>query len=116
MLAFSGPAFQETRFNEVEGDRDDVERTPALLVGTRYETEVSKAVDFNFDYRIQVVSENAGTFNHHLLAEFELEMSDTWDLDLSMVWDYVDAPQPAADGEIPDNDDVRLVLALAKRF
>ena len=46
-----GASYQRTQFDDVlEGESERAD-TPALVIGTVYDQELSKAIDFLFDYR-----------------------------------------------------------------
>jgi putative salt-induced outer membrane protein YdiY len=105
-----GPAIRWTRYKSVQpGDSDKVE-TPGLVVGTFYDTELTKTVDFIGRYNLTVVNEESGKYTHHAIATFEIEITDIFDFDVSFVWDRTESPQPRADGTVPKQDDFQLLL------
>jgi len=113
---FGGPAYQRTRFKSVEAGRDRNESTLALVAGTEFNTELTKRIDFDFQYNFQIVNETSGTYNHHLVATFETELTSWLDFDISCIWDRIQDPQPNEDGTIPDKDDYYLIFALGIDF
>jgi len=113
---FGGPAYQNTRFENVQEGNDTSESTPALLVGITYDKELSKLVDFNYGYRFLIVSKKGGVYQHHMIAGLEVELGDLPDLDISIIWDQIQNPQKEANGDLPSKEDLRLTLGLAWRF
>lgn len=111
-----GPAYQETRFNSVAAGEDDFESTAALSFGTVFDTALTRAVDFIFEYRLQLTSEEAGSYNHHMLISFETEWTKHLDFDITLVWDRTQDPRPEEDMTVPEQDDVRMVLGLGLDF
>lgn len=107
-----GPAYQNTRFQEVEAGEDKSQSTPAVVLSTLLEREITSDIDFDFEYHIQITNEATGTFNHHLLAGFETELTSILDFDISVVWDRIQDPQAGEYGTVPEKDDYRLILAL----
>jgi len=107
-----GPAFQKTEFASVEPGADDSSSTPVLIGGTVYDHELTGWMDFLFEYRFQVVNEDSGRYNHHMVTTFETEITSLLDFDVSFVWDRIEKPQPTEDGTIPLQDDVRLIVGL----
>lgn len=105
---FAGPSRQATRFFEVEEGAAESEGAWALSLGTDYETELTKWLDFEYDYSAQITSEAAGRYNHHMVGTLEL--------DISLVWDRIESPKPNADGSIPEKNDYRLILGLGYDF
>jgi len=107
-----GPAYRATRYVSVQpGDSQKV-TTPALVAGTFYDTELTKMVDFNGGYNFSIVNQASGTYTHHAIATFEIELTSILDFDISFVWDRTQDPQPRSDGSVPDQDDFQLLLTL----
>ena len=111
-----GPGYRETRFESVPVGQDSRAATPVLLVGSNFDTELTKAVDFIFNYSFQVVNEESGTYTHTLVTAFETEITGWLDLDVQFRWDRIQDPQPAADGTVPRPDDYFIILGLGVDF
>jgi hypothetical protein len=111
-----GPAYQTTQFLSVGAGEDSSESTPALVVGTHYETELTSTVDFDFDYRLNIMNEVSGRYTHHMVAAFETELLKWLDFDISLVWDRTQLPQAAADGTVPLKDDFFIIFGLGLDF
>jgi len=107
-----GPAYRNTSYVSVApGDSDNVD-TPALVVGTYYDTALTKTIDFNTRYNFSIVNEDSGTYTHHAIATFETEVTSILDFDVSIIWDRIKDPQARADGSLPKQDDFQLLLTL----
>jgi putative salt-induced outer membrane protein YdiY len=107
-----GPAYRATRYVSVEpGDSQKV-TTPALVANTFYDTKLTKMVDFNGRYNFSIVNQASGTYTHHAIATFEIELTSILDFDISFVWDRTQDPQPRSDGTTPAQDDLQLLLTL----
>jgi len=113
---FAGPAYQWTLFDEVEPGEDDSEGTWALSAGTTFDHEITGDIDFRYDYRFQITSEDAGRYNHHMIAGFVFDLTDDLSMDVSLVWDRIEKPKPDADGSLPEQDDYRLIFGLGYDF
>ncbi len=111
-----GPAYQETRFSDVVPGESESESTPALIGGSYFELELTDAIDFNHDYRFQIVNKVSGTYNHHMVTGFEVELTSLLDFDITFIWDRIEDPRPDSDGNVPDSDDFRLILGLGLDF
>jgi hypothetical protein len=74
-------------------------------VGTVFDTELNKKIDFNASYRFNIVNKESGKYTHHAGAVLEIELTRKFDLDLSFIWDRLQEPKPEADGRVPDQDD-----------
>ena len=100
-----GLAYQHTQNVSVEAGQDSDNSTPALVVGTVYDTELTKMIDFNARYKFNIVNQESGKYTHHAVAAVAIELTDKLDLDLSIVWDRIQDPKPKDDGRVPDQDD-----------
>jgi putative salt-induced outer membrane protein YdiY len=112
----TGFAYQRTRFDDVpEGSAESV-NTPTFLLGTAYDHKLSGSVDFNLQYRIQIVNEESGQYTHHFVTGFEFDLIGSLDFDFTFVWDRIQKPQQNSDGTFPKQDDYRLNFALSFDF
>jgi putative salt-induced outer membrane protein YdiY len=111
-----GPGYQENRFVEVEPPNPQQESTPALLASTRADWEITSWMEFDGLYRFQLVNEDSGQYNHHLLISFETDITKLIDFDISWIWDRIEKPQPLEDGTVPQQDDFRTTVGLTFEF
>ena len=111
-----GPGYQQTQFDDVVAGEDDSEETPALTVGTIFDTELTRTVDFIYEYRFQLTSEAAGSYNHHMVMTVETEWTKHLDFDVSLVWDRTQDPRQNSDGSFPEQDDYRAIISLGWDF
>jgi len=111
-----GLAYQTTQFDDVLEGESDSANTPALVLGTLYDHEITKDIDFIFDYTFYIVNEESGTYTHHLLTGLEFELTSLFDFDITFVWDRIQDPREASDGIFPEQDDFRLTFGLGIDF
>jgi len=111
-----GPAYQATRFVSVQEGENIKETTPALVMGTSYDLEISKKLDFMFDYSTTWGNEESGGYTHHIVTTFESEITGSFDFDISFVWDHISNPTAADDGTVPLPDDYRMTLGVTYEF
>ena len=111
-----GPAYQATRFVSVQPGENIEETTPALVLGTDYEIELTKKLDFIYGYSTTWGNKESGGYTHHMVTTFESEITGSFDFDISFVWDHVSNPTPAEDGTIPFPDDYRMTLGISYEF
>ena len=107
-----GLAYQKTQFNSVEAGEDPVASTPAFTASTKYETELTKSMDFIINYSFNIVNEASGSYTHHSITTLETELTKWLDFDISFVWDRIKEPTPNADGTVPEPDDYKLIFSL----
>ena len=101
-----GIAYQRTQYVSVEPGEDEFVSTPAFLFSTEFDTDITKKIDFIVKYDFSVVNEKSGTYSHNASAALEIELTSRLDLDLSVVWDRIQDPQPDSDGIVPEQDDL----------
>lgn len=111
-----GPSYQVTYFEAVGVDEDDTETSAVAVVGSEFELEITRDIDFEADYQVRFVNERSGSRIHHLRTAFEIEIIDDLDLDLTLYVDRTETPQANSEGEIPEQDDYKFVVSLAYEF
>ena len=89
------------------------ETTPALVITTDYDIEINKKLDFIYSYDITWVDRASGGYTHHMVTTFESEITGSFDLDVSFIWDHISKPTAADDGTIPLPDDYRLTVGIS---
>jgi hypothetical protein len=89
------------------------ETTPAMVVTTDYDIELSKKLDFIYNYNITWVDSASGGYTHHMVSTFESEIIGSFDLDVSFIWDHISKPTALDDGTIPLSDDYRLTVGIS---
>ena len=83
----AGPAYQNTQFISVEPGQDSNESTPAFVVATNFDAELTKRLDLIARYKFQIVNDTSGSFIHHFITILETELTKWLDFDISFVWD-----------------------------
>ena len=96
--------------------KDTKEDSPFFLASTVFDAEITKSVDFLAEYSFRILNEESGTYVHHALAKVSTEFIGDLDIDVSVIWDYIDNPQAKDDGTVPEQSDYQLVLSLAYDF
>lgn len=112
----AGIAYQRTNFDDVLPGESDSADTPTLIVGTRYDNELTGWMDYFFDYRFYVVNEESGSYTHHMYTGFEFDLIGDLDFNISFVWDRIQKPRPDSDGVVPKKDDFRTIFGLGYSF
>jgi putative salt-induced outer membrane protein YdiY len=122
---FAGPSYQWTRYDETVAGSKSTDDSFSLTAGTTYRHELTDWVDFRYDYSFGLASDDAGGYNHHMLAGFAFDLVGNLNFDISMVWDRVQYPRPYPDPNdpndpprelTPEKDDYRLMFGLGYSF
>jgi len=111
-----GPAYQGTEFVSVEQGQNSDEGTPALVVDSSFDIELNKRIDFIWGYRFQLGNNSSGGYTHHFVTTLESELSKVLDLDISFVWDRIQYPTADEFGNVPEQDDYMISVALGIDF
>lgn len=112
----AGPAYQHTTFVSVAEGESKIEKTGALWAGTTYKNELTKDIDYTFDYRFLVLKPESGRYTHHFLTSLSIDSLGPLDFDISFVWDRVQQPRAESSGVVPKKDDYRLIVGLGFDF
>lgn len=110
-----GAGYQDQTFVSVDTG-DDSSSSPFFTAGMRYDREVTKSIDYLFDYSLRVLNESNGQYTHHMLTTLSFDLVKDLDLDVSLIWDHIQKPQAAADTTVPESDDLQLIVSLAYDF
>ena len=94
-----GPAYQHTTFDSVAAGESDQEGAAAAFVSTTYTNELTSDIDFLFDYRLLFTKPEAGGLNQHFVTGLSFDAIGFLDFDVTFVWDRLDRPRPAANGD-----------------
>lgn len=112
----AGPSFQHARFVSTQPGEPTQKNTAALSFGSRFDWEINQRVELILEYRGQYTGKEVGETTHHSVATLSLELTQRFDLDVSLVWDRIAQPKIGADGIEPKPDDFRLVIGLGVDF
>ncbi|WP_440876308.1 DUF481 domain-containing protein [Thalassotalea sp. PLHSN55] len=112
----AGPSYQKTLFATASEGEDRSEKSGVLTLGSNFDIEINKEIDFVADYQLQIVSENAGQYIHRLETGVEIDLTSDFDLDLTFYVDRTEKPHQDDDGNLPLKNDYRLVVSLGYSF
>jgi putative salt-induced outer membrane protein YdiY len=115
-LVSGGPGYQRVRFSTVELGESDEISTPAFILQSHFEIELTKRVDLELSYLGTAANANSGGFTQHGEITLEIDITHRIDLDVSFIWDRIGNPQADSNGVVPKNDDLRLNLSLGVKF
>ncbi len=111
-----GPGYTHTQFDDVAPNEPAGDSAAAFIFGTTYDHEITRKIDFLFDYRGTFTDETSGSYLHHLLTSLEIELTKVLDFDITWVWDRIKDPRANSDGTFPEQDDYRLSFMLGLDF
>jgi hypothetical protein len=112
----AGPAYQYTQFVSVEDDEPHYAQTPAGVFASVLKADLTSRTNLKLAYEGIFTDERAGRYSHHAVSTLEFKITHVVVLDLSLIWDFLDHPQARANGNIPDNTDLRLNVGVGLQF
>jgi Protein of unknown function, DUF481 len=111
-----GAGYQRTEFASIEADEDQTTEDAALLFRTSLELDPIPDVDWDTTYTLIAVVTDWDKTSHHLSSVLSFEVWGPLDLDLSFIWDRIEAPAPDPDGDTPKSDDFQLTVGVSLEF
>jgi hypothetical protein len=113
---FAGAGFNYVERVSVEAGKPSSSTSPALSIGTSFDTEINSWMDYLFTFTATFVDEESGSYQHHLLTTLSSDLAGNFDIDISFVWDRTENPPPLVNGDFPEQDDLRLLVSLSYEF
>jgi hypothetical protein len=110
------PSWQRNWYSSVQAGENSSPQSLALVLSTRFETELTRRLDFIFEYRGQFTRRDTGNDTHHTVTTLEFDIHKQLKLDLSFIWDRISYPQTESGGTTPTPDDFRLITSLGADF
>ena len=111
-----GVGYQRTQYVNVEAGQNAAPHTWALGGHTKFKQEWTRVLEFTYEYNFNFTNLESGRYNHHMYALVENKWSKLLDLDITLVWDRTQHPQPDNTGHVPKPDDFRMVVSLGIDF
>jgi hypothetical protein len=113
---WSAVGVNDVRRVSVESGQPSKIRSPALSLGTDFDTELTSWLDYLFTFQMTFLDEESGDYQHHLLTTLSTDLVRNIDFDVSLIWDRTQSPPPDATGEFPEKDDFRLMVGISFDF
>jgi len=112
----AGLGWQFTRFESVQPGEDRNTDQGIVVLGTRYEWDITSSSDIAVDYAAQLGIGDIHDSTQHLGV---ILSSDVWgdlELDLGFYWDWVGDPATDDDGVTPEKSDYRVTVGVGWDF
>lgn len=107
------PSYQFTRFNTVEGDNERTQASPALVIDTEFEYELTDNLELEVQYTPQFTEKDSGLYKHYLKTSLDIDLTGDLDLELSYIWERTEEPQPDDEGQVPNQNDTWVTFGLS---
>ncbi|MEY4388269.1 MAG: hypothetical protein RLY20_3552 [Verrucomicrobiota bacterium] len=110
------PSYQRNWFDSVQVGEASTASSAALVLSTKFDTELTQRLDWIFEYRGQLSRKETGNDTHYARTALEFEIHKRLKLDLSFEWERISRPQTDGGGATPTPDDFRLITSLGIDF
>ena len=111
-----GPGYQYTRYLTVGAGQSDTSSTPAGVLQTTFKVDITRRLKFSETINLFLTKEEAGLYSHHAVSTLEFEIKRHLDLNISLVWDYLQNPQTESNGLVPEHSDLRINVGAGVKF
>lgn len=109
-----GGGYQVTRFLSVEEGTDQVEKNGSIIPSTSLETDLTKDIELDFEYKSMIGVPDSKSTTHHATILITIDFfRDIFELSTSFTWDHVNNPRANADGIVPKRNDIRFAFGFA---
>ena len=106
-----GGGYQVTTFVSVEEGEDTVGKTGSLIPTTKLETDITKDIELEIEYRSMIGIPDPKSSTHHASGGISIDFyKDIFELTFSVVWERVDNPKAYEDGTVPEKNDLKMVF------
>lgn len=109
----AGPGYQRTEYVDVAPGEDRTISTPAFLLGSFYDNEITENIDFLAEYQVTLTEPKGGRAKHDFYMALDVDLTSRLDLRLAGTWKRIESPQPDSDGITPEKDDFTATLGLS---
>ena len=107
-----GPSWQNVQYKEVEPGTPSTEESFGAIFSTTVDWEITDWMDFVGKYRAQWAADDAGGLSTLADSTIEIEMTKNIDLNFSFIWERISSPVADEEGNVPQQDDFRLIFGL----
>jgi putative salt-induced outer membrane protein YdiY len=112
----AGLGYQEQQFVSVNLGESDRVQSAFFTSGTYFDYEISKSIDYLLDYSLRLLDEENGRYTHHFKTKLSFDLIGDLDLDVTLIWDYIQNPKADDNGELPKKSDYQMILSLSYDF
>ena len=112
----AGPGYQKTNFSNVSETEESNEKSAMVNLGTVFDYEINKQLDFVSDYQLKFVDKESGKALHQLKFILKIEVINDFDIDLTYYLNRTEEPRSDEDGITPEKNDYRFVVSLGYTF
>lgn len=111
-----GPSYLYTKYEYADTQLNNSDSSLAVSLTVDYEREIHDQIDFEISYKITATEKELGGYLQNTKMNFDIELTDVLDFDITFFWDRVNNPLPDVDGVPLQKNDFRLAFGLGVSF
>ncbi|EDM66477.1 MAG: DUF481 domain-containing protein [Moritella sp.] len=111
-----GPSYLYTKYEFSETQLNTSDSSLAVSVSLDYEREIHNQIDLELSYKITATESELGGYLQNAKMNFDIELTDVLDFDITFFWDRVNNPLLNVDGLPLEKNDFRIAFGLGVSF
>jgi len=111
-----GPSYLYTKYEYADAQLNNSDSSLAVSLTVDYEREIHDQIDFEISYKITATESELGGYLQNTKMNFDIELTDVLDFEISFFWDRVNNPLLDVDGVPLEKNDFRLAFGLGVSF
>ena len=111
-----GPSYLYTKYEYSETQLNTSDSSLAVSVSLDYEREIHNQIDLELSYKITATESDLGGYLQNAKMNFDIELTDVLDFDITFFWDRVNNPLLNIDGVPLEKNDFRIAFGLGVSF
>jgi putative salt-induced outer membrane protein YdiY len=111
-----GPSYLYTKYEYTDTQLTSSDSSLAVSLTVDYEREIHDQIDFELSYKITATESELGGYLQNTKMNFDIELTDVLDFEITFFWDRVNNPLFDVDGMQLEKNDFRLAFGLGVSF
>jgi len=111
-----GPSYLYTKYEYADAQFNSSDSSLAVSLTVDYEREIHDQIDFEISYKITATESDLGGYLQNTKMNFDIELTDVLDFEISFFWDRVNNPLLDVNGAPLEKNDFRLAFGLGVSF
>jgi hypothetical protein len=111
-----GAGYQWSRFVSVEEGEEPTSSQASLIPASRFDWDYTQQVELRLDYDLRIGIPDVRDTFQHLVGIISYDLTDAWNFEIAVTWDHVGKPRADAEGNVPENDDIRTSFGIGVEY
>jgi len=111
-----GPSYLYTKYEYADEQLNNNDSSLAVSLTVDYDREIHDQIDLELSYKVTATEYELGGYLQNAKMNFDIELTDVLDFDISFFWDRVNNPQLNIEGLQLEKNDFRIAFGLGVSF